>query len=67
MAGNRILQDLTGIDRACQRVVSAVGIKGLSELRAGDLTILAQPIGRAQRANRRAIQVLEDVLEATRG
>ena len=64
VAGNRILRDLTGMDRVCRRVVSTVGVKGLSELRAGDLSILAQPIGRAQRASRQAIQALEDVLTA---
>jgi ParB/RepB/Spo0J family partition protein len=63
-AGNRILRGLTGMDLACRRVVSTVGIKGLSELRAGDLSILAQPIGRAQRASRQATQALEDALEA---
>lgn len=61
-AGNRVLRELSRMERACVRVANTVGIKGLSDLRPGDLLILAQPMGRARRSGRQAARVLDDAL-----
>jgi len=65
--GNRVLRDLYHMERACLRVASSVGLKGLSSLRQGDLLVLAQPMGRGQRASRQAGKVLDDALTAAQG
>lgn len=63
-AGNQLLADLSRMEHACARVVSTVGIKGLSRLRSGDLLVLAPTLGQAQRAGRRASEVLGEALSA---
>ena len=65
--GNRLLSDLYRMEGSCRRVADSVGLKGLCDLRSGDLLILAQPMGKAQRASRRASQVLDDALAAAQG
>ena len=66
-AGNRLLGDLSRMEQTCARVVSMVGIHGLSHLRRGDLLLLAPTIGQAQRAGRQANEVLSEVLVAAQG
>lgn len=66
-AGNQLLVDLSRMERGCARVVSTVGLQGLSHLRAGDLLVLAPALGQAQRAGRQASEVLHAALAATRG
>lgn len=66
-AGNRLLQDLSRMERICSRVTSTMGIHGLSQLRPGELEILASSIGRAQRASRQASDVLQAALVAPQG
>ena len=61
-AGNQLLQDLSRMERGCARVMSTVGIQGLSRLRRGELLILAPALGQAERAGRRASEVLQRAL-----
>ncbi len=51
------------MEQGCLRVVSAVGIGGLSRLRRGDLLVLAPSLGQAERAGRQASRVLREALE----
>ncbi len=65
--GNQLLRDLSWMERACARVVSRVGIHGLSQLRPGDLLVLAPAFGQAHRAGQQASQVLQDALAVAQG
>ncbi len=63
-AGNEFLRDLSRMERACARVTSTVGVRGLSHLRPGDLVVLAPVIGQVHRAGRQASRLLQDALLA---
>jgi len=63
-SGNQLLGNLSRMEHACARVVSTVGIEGLSRLRSGDLLVLAPTLGQAQRACRQASEVLGEALSA---
>jgi ParB/RepB/Spo0J family partition protein len=65
--GNQLLRDLSWMERSCARVVSTVGIQGLSQLRPRDLLILAPAFGQAHRAGRQASRVLQEALEMAQG
>lgn len=65
--GNQLLRELSRMERGCQRVVSAVGIEGLSRLRRGDLLVLAPALGQAERAGHQASQVLREALSVAQG
>jgi ParB-like chromosome segregation protein Spo0J len=66
-AGNQLLRELSQMERGCMRVMSAVGIGGLSRLRRGDLLVLAPALGRAQRAGQQASRVLREALALAQG
>lgn len=66
-AGNQLLQDLSRMERGCSRVTSTVGLHGLSQLRGGELQILAPAIGQAQRAGRQACEALQAAIFAPQG
>jgi len=66
-AGNQLLQDLSRMERACGRVISTVGIHGLSKLGRGELLILAPALGQARRAGQQASEVLHQALTAGEG
>lgn len=65
--GNQLLRELLRMERGCMRVVSAVGIEGLSRLRRGDLLVLAPALGQAERAGRQASRVLREALSVAHG
>lgn len=65
--GNQLLRELSRMERGCQRVVSAVGIEGLSRLRRGDLLVLAPALGQAERAGHQASRVLRKALSVAQG
>jgi len=64
--GNRVLRELTVMERACVRVSSTVGLQGLSRLGNGELLILAPAFGQAARWGQRASQVLHEALAAAK-
>ncbi len=66
-AGNGLLRDLHQMERSCGRVVSAVGIHGLSRLGAVELQVLSTALGRAERIGRQACDVLRDTQGALMG
>jgi len=66
-AGNQLLRELSRMERGCLRVVSTVGIQGLSRLRHGDLLVLAPALGQAERAGRQASRVLREALALGQG
>lgn len=66
-AGNQLLRDLSRMERGCTRVVSTVGIQGLSRLRQGDLLVLAPALGQAERSGQQASRVLREALALAQG
>lgn len=66
-AGNQLLRDLSRMERGCMRVVSTVGIQGLSRLRRGDLLVLAPALGQAERSGQQASRVLREALALAQG
>jgi len=65
--GNQLLLELSRMERSCARVVSTVGIQGLSHLRRGDLLVLAPALGQAERAGQQASGMLREALSLTQG
>jgi hypothetical protein len=63
-AGNELLRRLCQMEHACTRVVSKVGVRGLSELPLSDLLVLAPTFGQAQRAGLLASEALQGALAA---
>jgi hypothetical protein len=66
-AGNQLFRNLSGMERACARVASTVGIRGLSRLHPGDLSVLAPALGQAGRAGLLASELLQEVLKVAEG
>jgi len=64
-AGNRLLRNLSRMERACARISATVGIEGLSHLSSGDLPVLAPAFGQARRAALEAGKKLRVALIAT--
>ena len=62
-AGNRLLQELSWMERACIQVQSAVGLSGISQLRTSDLQVLAPAVGQTQRTGQQACEALAALLQ----
>ena len=62
-AGNRLLRELSWMERSCSQVQSAVGLPGISQLRSSDLQVLAPTVGQTQRAGQQACEALAAVLQ----
>lgn len=62
-AGNRLLRELSWMERACSQVQSAVGLSGISQLRTSDLQVLAPTIGQTQRTGQQACEALAALLQ----
>ena len=62
-AGNRLLRELSRMERSCSQVQSAVGLSGISQLRTSDLQVLAPTVGQTQRAGHRACEALAAMLQ----
>lgn len=62
-AGNRLLRELSWMERSCSQVQSAVGLSGISQLRTSDLQVLAPTVGQTQRAGHRACEALAAMLQ----
>lgn len=61
-AGNQLLRELSRMECGCLRVVSTVGLQGLSRLRPGDLLVLAPALGQTERAGQQASRALQEAL-----
>ncbi len=66
-AGNQLLLELSRMERSCARVVSTVGVQGLSHLRRGDLLVLAPALGQAERAGQQASGTLREAISLAQG